>query len=48
MPKAEVGSLKHLSNQMKAKGLQRLRWYCQAWYVPDLNGDDRRHLGTGR
>ncbi|CAK7264068.1 hypothetical protein SEPCBS57363_000883 [Sporothrix epigloea] len=29
MPKAEVGSIKHLSNQMKAKGLTRLRWYCQ-------------------
>ncbi|KLU84939.1 zinc finger protein RTS2 [Magnaporthiopsis poae ATCC 64411] len=29
MGKAEVGSTKHLSNQMKAKGLQRLRWYCQ-------------------
>lgn len=28
MPKAEVGSIKHLSNQMKAKGLQRLRWFC--------------------
>ncbi|KAI9672222.1 MAG: hypothetical protein M1831_002036 [Alyxoria varia] len=30
MPKAEVGSTKHLANKMKAKGLQRLRWYCQA------------------
>ncbi|KAH9904702.1 domain of Kin17 curved DNA-binding protein-domain-containing protein [Xylariomycetidae sp. FL2044] len=29
MPKAEVGSTKHLSNKMKSKGLQRLRWYCQ-------------------
>ena len=29
MPKAEVGSVKHLSNQMKSKGLQRLRWFCQ-------------------
>ena len=29
MPKAEVGSTKHLANKMKAKGLQRLRWYCQ-------------------
>ncbi|PFH60508.1 hypothetical protein XA68_10822 [Ophiocordyceps unilateralis] len=29
MPKAEVGSTKHLSNQLKSKGLQRLRWYCQ-------------------
>ncbi|KAH7318722.1 zinc finger protein RTS2 [Stachybotrys elegans] len=30
MPKAEFGSTKHLSNQLKSKGLQRLRWYCQA------------------
>lgn len=30
MPRAEVGSSKHLSNKMKSKGLQRLRWYCQA------------------
>ena len=29
MPKAEVGSTKHIANKMKAKGLQRLRWYCQ-------------------
>ncbi|KAK8017590.1 zinc finger protein RTS2 [Apiospora rasikravindrae] len=29
MGKAEVGSAKHLSNQMRRKGLQRLRWYCQ-------------------
>ncbi|KAI5818676.1 domain of Kin17 curved DNA-binding protein-domain-containing protein [Pyronema omphalodes] len=29
MPRAEVGSTKHLANKMKAKGLQRLRWYCQ-------------------
>ncbi|RYP66774.1 hypothetical protein DL769_005950 [Monosporascus sp. CRB-8-3] len=29
MPKAEVGSTKYLSNKLKAKGLQRLRWYCQ-------------------
>ncbi|TID27847.1 C2H2 and C2HC zinc finger [Venturia nashicola] len=28
MPKAEVGSTKWLGNKMKAKGLQRLRWYC--------------------
>lgn len=30
MPRAEVGSTKHLSNKLKSKGLQRLRWYCQA------------------
>ena len=29
MPRAEVGSTKHTSNQMKQKGLTRLRWYCQ-------------------
>ncbi|KAG9783024.1 zinc finger protein RTS2, partial [Aureobasidium melanogenum] len=30
MPRAEVGSTKYIANKMKAKGLQRLRWYCQA------------------
>ncbi|KAI9158757.1 KIN17-like protein [Paramyrothecium foliicola] len=30
MPKAEVGSTKYLGNKLKSKGLQRLRWYCQA------------------
>ncbi|KAF2121009.1 domain of Kin17 curved DNA-binding protein-domain-containing protein [Lophiotrema nucula] len=30
MPRAEAGSMKHLSNQMKSKGLQRLRFWCQA------------------
>ncbi|KAJ5151723.1 KIN17-like protein [Penicillium capsulatum] len=30
MPRAEAGSLKAISNQSKAKGLGRLRWYCQA------------------
>ncbi|OBZ68646.1 KIN17-like protein [Grifola frondosa] len=29
MPRAEVGTPKYLANKMKAKGLQRLRWYCQ-------------------
>ncbi|KAF2484736.1 domain of Kin17 curved DNA-binding protein-domain-containing protein, partial [Neohortaea acidophila] len=29
MPKAEVGSTKYIANKSKAKGLQRLRWYCQ-------------------
>lgn len=29
MPRAEPGSTKHLSNKLKSKGLQRLRWYCQ-------------------
>ncbi|KAL4772262.1 domain of Kin17 curved DNA-binding protein-domain-containing protein [Aspergillus nidulans var. acristatus] len=30
MPRAEAGSTKALSNKLKAKGLGRLRWYCQA------------------
>ncbi|KAK2069605.1 hypothetical protein P8C59_004167 [Phyllachora maydis] len=34
MGKAEVGSAKHLSNQMKQKGLTRLRWYCQLCNKP--------------
>ncbi|KAJ2917011.1 hypothetical protein MD484_g3423, partial [Candolleomyces efflorescens] len=29
MPRAEVGTAKYVANQMKSKGLQRLRWYCQ-------------------
>ena len=29
MPKAEKGTIKYLANKMKAKGLQKLRWYCQ-------------------
>ncbi|KAL2753862.1 hypothetical protein ACRALDRAFT_2109641 [Sodiomyces alcalophilus JCM 7366] len=29
MTKADPGSLKALNSRMKAKGLQRLRWYCQ-------------------
>jgi len=29
MPRAEAGTPKHLANAMKAKGLQKLRWYCQ-------------------
>ncbi|RDW84052.1 putative C2H2 finger domain protein (Kin17) [Aspergillus mulundensis] len=30
MPRAEAGSTKALGNKIKAKGLGRLRWYCQA------------------
>lgn len=30
MPKAEKGSAKWLANKQKSKGLQRLRFYCQA------------------
>ena len=29
MPRAEVGTTKHLNNQLKSRGLQRLAWYCQ-------------------
>ncbi|KKK15880.1 hypothetical protein P175DRAFT_0490787 [Aspergillus ochraceoroseus IBT 24754] len=30
MPRAEAGSTKAIGNKLKAKGLGRLRWYCQA------------------
>ena len=29
MPKAEAGSAKALSNAMKARGLQKLKFYCE-------------------
>lgn len=29
MPRAELGTPKYIANKMKAKGLQKLRWYCQ-------------------
>ena len=29
MGRAEAGSTKAISNQLKSKGLTRLRWYCQ-------------------
>jgi len=29
MPRAAVGTPKYLANAMKAKGLQKLRWFCQ-------------------
>lgn len=29
MGKAEVGTPKYVANQMKARGLQKLKWYCQ-------------------
>ena len=28
-PVSPAGTPKYLANKMKAKGLQRLRWYCQ-------------------
>ncbi|GAB7347854.1 hypothetical protein MBLNU459_g5386t1 [Dothideomycetes sp. NU459] len=49
MPKAEVGSTKWLSNNMKSKGLQRLRWYCQACQrqMRDENGFKQHTLSEG-
>lgn len=29
MPRAEAGSVKAISNAIKARGLQKLKWYCQ-------------------
>ena len=29
MPKNDIGGLKAIGNAIKAKGLQKLRWYCQ-------------------
>lgn len=29
MPKAEFGTPKYVANRMKARGLQKLKWYCQ-------------------
>ncbi|PRT54055.1 KIN17-like protein [Wickerhamiella sorbophila] len=29
MAKAQIGTAKYVANKLKAKGLQRLRWYCQ-------------------
>lgn len=49
MPKAEVGSTKHLANKMKAKGLQRLRWYCQVCskQCRDENGFKQHTMSEG-
>ncbi|KAK5722566.1 hypothetical protein LTR15_005797 [Elasticomyces elasticus] len=49
MPKAEVGSTKYLANKMKAKGLQRLRWYCQACekQCRDENGFKQHTMSEG-
>ncbi|PHH80306.1 hypothetical protein CDD82_1834 [Ophiocordyceps australis] len=40
MPRAEAGTPKHLANQLRKKGLQRLRWYCQVCerQMMDANG----------
>lgn len=39
MGKAEVGTPKWIGNKIKAKGLQKLRWYCQVCdnFVEGLN-----------
>lgn len=49
MPRAEVGSTKYLANKMKAKGLQRLRWYCQVCgkQARDENGFKQHTLSEG-
>lgn len=49
MPKAEVGSTKYIANKMKAKGLQRLRWYCQICQKQcrDENGFKQHTMSEG-
>lgn len=49
MPKAEAGSVKALSKQMKMKGLQRLRFYCQVCerQMRDENGFKQHTLSEG-
>ena len=49
MPKAEVGSTKWLANNMKSKGLQRLRWYCQVCQrqMRDENGFKQHTMSEG-
>lgn len=49
MGKAEVGSTKQLANKMRAKGLQRLRWYCQicSKQCRDENGFKQHTMSEG-
>jgi DNA/RNA-binding protein KIN17 len=49
MGKAEVGSTKYIANRMKAKGLQRLRWYCQICerQMRDENGFKQHTMSEG-
>lgn len=49
MGKAEVGSTKYVANKMKAKGLQRLRWYCQICekQCRDENGFKQHTMSEG-
>jgi hypothetical protein len=48
MPRAEAGSTKAIGNKIKAKGLGRLRWYCQACerQMRDENGEFSTILQT--
>ncbi|SJK85760.1 Domain of Kin17 curved DNA-binding protein [Babesia microti strain RI] len=49
MPKAEVGTPKWLANKMRAKGLQKLKWYCQMCekQCRDENGFKCHRLSEG-
>lgn len=49
MPKAEVGSTKWQANNMKMKGLQRLRWFCQPCgkQCRDENGFKQHTMSEG-
>lgn len=50
MPRAEAGSTKAIGNKIKAKGLGRLRWYCQACerQMRDENGESSLAPATFR
>ena len=51
MPKNDIGGLKAIGNAIKAKGLQKLRWYCQMCQKQcrDENGFKvRQPLGCAR
>lgn len=47
MPKAEAGTAKAFANKQKAKGLTRLRWFCQVCEKPcrDENAY-KNHINT--
>ena len=49
MPKAERGTPKDIANRMKAKGLQKLKFYCQMCQKQcrDANGF-KCHLTSGK
>ena len=48
MPKNDIGGLKAIGNAIKAKGLQKLRWYCQMCQKQcrDENGFKVRRRGA--